>query len=106
MNIELLQKLLIAAMTSSVIACAFIQKTKGMFKSSKWVAVYSFIINIIIGIAYCLTFTEISLINSAWVGVFSYLGADTLYKALEGKLKPYSELIPKEEAEEIERDEK
>ena len=106
MNIELLQKLLIIATASSVIACAFIQKTKGMFKSSKWVAVYSFIINIIIGIAYCLTFTNIKMPISVWVGLFSYIGADTLYKALEGKLKPYSELAKKEEIEVIERDDK
>lgn len=106
MNTKLLLELLLIASASSVIACAFIQKTKGIMKNSKWVAIYSFVANIGIGIAFCATFTGVSIINSLWVGGFSYLGADTLYKTLEGKLKSYSELIPKEEIVEIERDDK
>lgn len=103
MNINLLQSLLIIAMANSVITCAFIQKTKGMFKKSSLIALYSFFVNVLIGIAFCITFTDISVVNSLWVGIFSYIGADTLYKTLEGKLKPYSEITKKEEIKVIER---
>jgi hypothetical protein len=32
---------------------------------------------------------------SLWIGVFSFLGADTIYKSLEGKLTPYREILNK-----------
>lgn len=95
LDIELLQELLIIAIALSVVTCSFIQKTKGIFKKSKWINLYSLIVNMVFGIIFCMSFTEANIINSLWVGLFSYIGADTLYKTLEGKLKPYSELIEK-----------
>lgn len=95
LDIELLQELLIIAIALSVVTCSFIQKTKGIFKKSKWINPYSLVVNVAFGVAFCLSFTELDIINGLWVGLFSYIGADTLYKSLEGKLKPYSELIGK-----------
>ena len=95
LDITLLQELLIVAAALSVVTCAFIQKTKGMFKKSKWINPYSLVVNVVFGVIFCISFTETSIINSLWVGLFSYIGADTLYKSLEGKLKPYSELNEK-----------
>jgi len=38
-------------------------------------------------------FTAYNIINSLWVGLFSFLGADSLYKAFEGKIfTPYSDM--------------
>lgn len=95
LNMTLLQELLIIAIAVSVIAVAFIQKTKGIFKNSKWVNPYSFVVNIVLGIVFCLTFTEVSIVNSLWVGGFSFLGADTLYKSLEGKLSSFKDIAAK-----------
>lgn len=95
LDINLLQELLIIAIAVSVIAVAFIQKTKGMFKKSKWVNPYSFVVNMVLGIIFCLSFTEASIINSLWVGLFSYIGADTLYKSLEGKLSSFKDIAAK-----------
>jgi len=95
LDIKLLQELLIMAIAVSVIAVAFIQKTKGMLKKSKWINPYSFIVNMILGLIFCVSFTETSIINSLWVGLFSYIGADTLYKSLEGKLSPFKEITGK-----------
>lgn len=95
LDITLLQELLIIAIAVSVIAVAFIQKTKGMFKKSKWVNPYSFVVNMILGIIFCLSFTEASIVNSLWVGLFSYIGADTLYKSLEGKLSSFKDIVEK-----------
>lgn len=105
MNYELIKQLLVIAIAVSVITCAFIQKTKGMFKSSKVISVYSFIINMVFGVVYCLSFTEISILLSLWVGVFAFVGADSLYKSLEGKLKSYSDIIKKEDIVVIQRGE-
>ena len=95
LDITLLQELLVIAIAVSVIAVAFIQKTKGMFKKSKWVNPYSFVVNMILGILFCMTFTEVGFVNSLWVGGFSYLGADTLYKSLEGKLSSFKDIVEK-----------
>lgn len=105
MNIDLLKELLINAIVLSVVTMAFIQKTKGIFKTSKFIELYSAIVNVIFAIVFCISFTKISIINSLWVGLFSFLGADTLYKALEGKLESFSDILDKkEEIIEIERD--
>ena len=48
---------------------------------------------IAIGIIFCITFTDITFPTSLWVGLFSFLGADTIYKSLEGKLLSYNEII-------------
>lgn len=93
MNLDFLQELLIISIALSVITCAFIQKTKIHFKCSKCLPVYSFVVNMSIGIIFCITFTDINFPTSLWVGLFSFLGADSLYKALEGKLSSYTELI-------------
>lgn len=97
MNIDLLKQLLIIAITVSVITCSFIQKTKGIVPSSKWIGLYSFVVNMGISIVFCLSFTNLEFIQSIWVGAFSFIGADTLYKSLEGKLKPFSDIVAKTE---------
>ena len=51
----------------------------------------------ILGFFFCQTFTNANVIHSLWVGLFSFLGADTIYKSLEGKLSSYKDLIGKEE---------
>lgn len=92
-NFEYLKQLLIISIALSTITCTLIQKTKGFLKSSKFIAIYSFIINIIIGILFCFTFTSITLPTSLWIGFFSFLEADSIYKSLEGKISSYQEII-------------
>lgn len=104
-DMKLLQELLIIAIAVSVITVAFIQKTKGMFKKSKWVNPYSFIVNMILGVIFSLSFTDASVVDGLWVGLFSYIGADTLYKSLEGKLKTFTDIVDKK-VEVIERSDK
>lgn len=105
MNVDLIKELLIIAISLSVITMAFIQKTKGIFKTSKFIELYSAIVNIVFAIVFCLSFTEVSILNSIWVGLFSFIGADTLYKAFEGKINSFSDIVnKKEEIIEIKRD--
>ncbi len=95
LKLEYLQKILIISIALSAITCTFIQKTKKHFKKSKYITLYSFVINLLIGIIFCITFTDISFPTSLWVGLFSFLGADTIYKTLEGKLSSYAEIVTK-----------
>ena len=93
LNLEYLQKMLVIAIALSTITCTFIQKTKKFIPKSKYITIYSLIVNLLIGIIFCITFTDIGFPRSLWVGLFSYLGADTIYKTLEGKITPHRELI-------------
>lgn len=95
LNLEYLQQSLIIAIALSTITCAFVQKTKCCFKSSKHLALYSLFVNIFVGIVFCMTFTSIDFPNSLWIGMFSFLGADTIYKTLEGKVSSYSDITNK-----------
>lgn len=96
-NFEYLKITLLIAVALSSITCTFVQKTKIFFKSSKYITLYSLIINLIFSIIFCKTFTNIDLPNSLWIGLFSFLGADSIYKTLEGKLSSYTELMHQKE---------
>ncbi len=95
LDFEYLRQSLIIAIALSTITCAFVQKTKCCFKSSKYLALYSLLVNVFVGIVFCMTFTDISFPNSLWIGMFSFLGADTIYKSLEGKISSYTEIASK-----------
>ena len=92
-NINYLKNFLIISIALSAITCALVQKTKCFFKSNKYITLYSFFINIIIGIIFCITFTDISFPNNLWIGFFSFLGADSIYKSLEGKISSYTDIM-------------
>ena len=92
-HIEYLQELLIIGIALSVITCAIIQKTKSLFKSSKFITLYSFIINMVVGIVFSITFTDVNIPTSLWIGLFSFLGADSIYKSLEGKISSYTDIL-------------
>lgn len=92
-NLKYLHELLLIAISLSTITCVFIQKTKKFFKSSKYLILYSLFVNITIGCFFCITFTNIKFPNSLWAGLFSFLGADSLYKSLEGKILSHREII-------------
>lgn len=95
LKLEYLQELLVISIALSTITCAIIQKSKRFFKTSKYLCLYSFVINMVVGIIFCITFTNVSFPNSLWIGLFSFLGADTLYKSLEGKISSHTDIISK-----------
>lgn len=96
-NLDNLRIYLIISIALSSITCAFIQKTKGLFNSSKYIIFYSLIINIVISILFCKTFTSIDLPNSLWIGLFSFIGADSIYKSLEGKISSYNDILSRKQ---------
>ena len=92
-DIDNLRLMVIISLAISSITCAFIQKTKNIFKSSKYIVFYSFIVNMVISILFCITFTKVDIVGSLWIGLFSFIGADSLYKSLEGRISSYNDLI-------------
>lgn len=103
LKLDFLKDLLLISIALSVITCTLIQKTKVNFSCSKILPIYSFVINMFVGLVFCITFTDISFPTSLWVGLFSFIGADSIYRTLEGKLSSYTEIsnknkivIPKE----------
>jgi len=95
MNYDLIKSLLIIAISSSIISTAFIQKIKTMsiLKCSDCLIYISFFISMLFGIVFTISFTNYDTISALWVGLFSFIGADSLYKAFEDKIfKSYSTL--------------
>ncbi len=97
LKLTLLQQMLVVSIALSTITCAFIQKTKRKFKCSNCLWIYSLIVNMVCGFLFCITFTTIQFPESLWVGFFSFIEADTIYKSLEGKLAPHSSLVTADE---------
>lgn len=102
MELEIIKQILIVGIAASVISTATIQKIKQQLKSKKWLFLVSFVISIGIGITFTLSFTELSIINSIWVGLITWIGADAIYKSFEDKIfKRFSDI---EQVTEIKRD--
>lgn len=102
MDLEIIKKILIVSIAASIVSTATIQKIKEQLKSKKWLFFASLISSVVIGITFTLSFTKLSLINSMWVGLITWLGADAIYKSFEDKIfKRFSDI---ENVIEIERD--
>ena len=95
----LLQVILVIAIACSTITVAFIQKTKKFCRNSRCITLYSFIVNMLFGYFFSMTFASIDYVKSLWVGLFSFIGAATIYRNLEGKLSSYSDLVIRKPAD-------
>ena len=83
----LLLDLLVISVTFSVILMALIQKLKGfVFITKSWqVWILNLILSFAVGIPFSMTFYNISLIDSIWVGLFSFIGASAIYQGLKSQ---------------------
>lgn len=84
---ELLINLLIISITFSVILMNLIQKFKTLsFINKSWhVLIINLIFSFLIGIPFSTTFYNIDLKNSIWVGIFSFIGASSIYETLKNQ---------------------
>ena len=104
MNIDLIKMLLVIACASSILSTAFVQKIKtaSIIKCNSCLLYISFFVSMLFGVVFTLSFTKYNVMESLWVGLFSFLGADSLYKAFEDKIfASYSKL---QNVTEIKRD--
>ena len=81
MKIEFLEELLVISIALSVVTCTFVQKTKIHLPTQKIIPIYSIVINLALGVIFCITFTNVPFPTSLWVGLFSFLGADTIWRS-------------------------
>ena len=104
MNIDLIKSLLLIALASSILSSALVQKIKGLsiLKCSDCLLYISFGVSMMFGIIFTLSFTEYKIVHALWVGLFSFLGADSLYKAFEHKI--FASFSKIKEVTTIERD--
>lgn len=83
------------SMASSIITTTFVQKVKETFsfKKSNRLILVCFISSMIFGILFALSFSDLRLINTPWVGLISFIGADTIYKMFEDRIfTPYKDI--------------
>lgn len=93
MNLELIKQILIIGIGASIFSTAVIQKIKEQLKNKKWLFYISLVVSVGIGISFSLSFTELNIINSIWVGITTWVGADLLYNAFEDKIfKRFSDI--------------
>ena len=106
LKFDLIKNILIIAMASGIITTAFVQKVKETikFKKSNRLVIISFIVSMILGTLFSLSFSDTNLINSLWVGLFSFIGADAIYKLFEEKIFQLFGEIYKEDMVEIPKD--
>lgn len=93
MDLELIKQILVIGIGASIFSTAIIQKIKEQLKSKRWLFYISLIVSVGIGIFFSFSFTELSIINSIWVGITTWVGADLLYNAFEDKIfKKFSDI--------------
>ena len=102
LNFDLIKNILVISIASSIVTTNLVQKIKESFKfkNSNRLVLVSFFVSMVLGTLFSLSFSTTNLINSLWVGLFSFIGADMLYKMFEDKLfKPFSQLYEKDMVE-------
>ena len=86
LNLTLIRNILIISIASSIISTSLIQRIKEGTRSKKYMLLKSFIISFVVGILFSLSFSDITLVYSCWVGLISFIGADAIYKTFEDKI--------------------
>ncbi len=85
MNNELLLDLLYISTISSIISSQVIQKMKQTFNfGSVFNKLISIFLSFGIGICYALSFYTSNLLYAIWIGLFTLIGAEGLYKTFKG----------------------
>ena len=86
MNYDLIKNILVVGIGASIFSTAVIQKIKEQLKSKTWLFFITVIVSFGIGICFSLCFSNLSLIDSIWVGLTTWVGADMIYKTFEDKI--------------------
>ena len=86
MDLDLIKQILVVAIASSIISTATIQKVKGVLKNKTLLYILALIISVAIGILFALSFSDLNIQNAIWVGLVTWVGADTIYQAFEDKI--------------------
>lgn len=86
MNSEIILELISVSLIASVISSQLIQKIKETFNlGSLFNSIISIFISFGVGFSYSYSFYSDNILYSIWIGLFTLIGAEGLYKALCGK---------------------
>lgn len=85
---ETLKNTLMVAMSAGIIVTTFVQKLKSVLPSKKHIIPITIISSLLIGIFFSLSFSNLNIYDSLWVGLITFIGADTIYKLFEDKIFP------------------
>ena len=84
-NSELLLDMIYVSVIASIISSQAIQKIKTIFNFGRiFNGIMSIIISVSIGVWYALSFYTSSLLYAGWIGLFTLIGAEGLYKTFKG----------------------
>ena len=86
MNLDLIKTIIVVGIGASIFSTAVIQKIKEQLKSKTWLFFITIVVSFGIGICFSLCFSNLSLVNSIWVGLTTWVGADMIYKTFEDKI--------------------
>lgn len=86
MNYDLIKNILVVGIGASIFSTAVIQKIKEQLKSKTWLFFITVIVSFGIGISFSLCFSDLSFVDSIWVGLATWVGADAIYKTFEDKI--------------------
>ncbi|MDD6879475.1 MAG: hypothetical protein PUD59_04540 [bacterium] len=87
-NFSLIKDVLVMGFINSLIITNLVQKIKENLniKCSSHCVIVSLIVSFLIGTLFSLTFSNLNFICCIWSSLFSFIGADILYKILENKI--------------------
>lgn len=93
LDFNLIKSVLIVAIGSSIITTATVQKIKETLNTKKYLGLVSLGVSMVIGTLFAKCFSDLSIINSLWVGLISWIGAELIYKTFEDKIfTPFSKM--------------
>ena len=86
MDFDIVLELLMVSMSASIICTELIQKIKEIFNFGKlFNKVLSFIVSFSVGVLYSYSFYTNNILYSVWIGLFTFIGAENIYKAYSSK---------------------
>ena len=73
------------SMIFSTVLMSLIQKLKGLsiIRKNSYIWIWNVIFSFVLGIPFGILFYELSIYESIWVGIFSFIGASSIYDALK-----------------------
>ena len=87
MNNDLITEMVSVAIFASIISTGFIQKLKQTFGLSSFLnKILSLFFSFALGFLFSLSFYSSDIIKDLWIGLFTSVGAETLYKTFKGTL--------------------
>lgn len=78
-----LKEILIISITSGIISNALVLKLKVREKHKKHLCIISLIISFVMALLFCISFTNLTFVETLWAGGLSFIGADAIYISLE-----------------------